>query len=76
MARRRKFDFKFKERLLQYTEENSGEKAVRHFNIDSKRIRYWKKQKGELQLADKGRARLTGSRRKKVSLEVKERLSE
>ncbi|XP_044043446.1 uncharacterized protein LOC122871912 [Siniperca chuatsi] len=76
MAPRRKFDFKFKERVLQYAETHSGEKTARHFNIDTKRIRDWRKQKGELLLADKGRARLTGGGRKKVSLELEERLSE
>lgn len=38
------------------------------FDIDPRRIRYWKKQKDELtRLADKSRARLAGGRRKKVS---------
>ncbi|XP_042291772.1 zinc finger protein 436-like isoform X1 [Thunnus maccoyii] len=76
MALRRKFDVKFKERVLQYAEEHSGEKAAKHFDIDSKRIRYWKKQKNELLLADKRRARLAGGGRKKVSLELERRLSE
>ncbi len=76
MAPRRKFDFEFKERVLQYAEENSGEKTARHFNIDSKRIRYWRKQKEELLSADRGRARLAGGGRKKVSLELEKRLSE
>ncbi|XP_070786398.1 major centromere autoantigen B-like [Enoplosus armatus] len=76
MAPRRRFDFKFKERVLEYAEKHSGEKTARHFNIDTKRIRYWRKQKCELLLADKGRARLTGGGRKKVSLELEERLSE
>lgn len=76
MASRRKFDLEFKERVLQYAEQHSGEKTAKHFNIDSKRIRYWRKQKDELQLADKSRARLTGGGRKKVSLELEKRLSE
>ncbi len=76
MAPRRKFDFEFKEKVLQYAEENSAEKTAKHFNIDSKRIRYWRKQKEELLHADKERARLTGGGRKKVSLELERRLSE
>ncbi len=75
MARRRKFDCKFKERVLQYAEENSAEKAARHFNVDSKRIRYWRKQRGELLLADKSRARLAGGGRKKANLELERKLS-
>ncbi|XP_044028000.1 uncharacterized protein LOC122864529 [Siniperca chuatsi] len=73
---RRKFDFKFKERVLQYAETHSAEKTARHFNIDSKRIRDWRKQRGKLLLADKSRARLTGGGRKKVSLELERRLSQ
>lgn len=76
MAPRRKFDFKFKERVLQYAETHSSEKTAKYFNIDSKRIRDWRKQKDELLLADKGRARLTGGGRKKLSVELEERLSE
>ncbi|XP_042291780.1 zinc finger protein 510-like isoform X2 [Thunnus maccoyii] len=75
MALRRRFDVKFKERVLQYAEEHSGEKAAKHFDIDSKRIRYWKKQKNELLLADKRRARLAGGGRKTSSLELERRLS-
>ena len=33
-------------------EENYGAKAARPFDTDLKRIRYWKKQKRELLLAD------------------------
>ena len=51
-------------------EENYGAKAARPFDTDLKRIRYWKKQKRELLLADKRRARLAGGGRKKVSLEL------
>ncbi|KAM7373728.1 hypothetical protein PAMP_008562 [Pampus punctatissimus] len=76
MAVRRKFDVNFKERVLQYAEENSGEKTARHFDIDPKRIRYWRKQKSELLLADKKRARLAGGGRKKVSAELERLLSE
>lgn len=76
MATRRKFDFKFKERVLQYAEGNSAEETARHFNIDSKRVRYWRKQKEELLLADQGRARVAGGGRKKLSEELEERLSE
>ncbi|XP_037617888.1 uncharacterized protein LOC119483644 [Sebastes umbrosus] len=76
MASRRKFDITFKESVLQYAEENSGEETARHFNIDTKRIRDWRKQKEELLMADRGRARVAGGGRKKVSEELEERLSE
>lgn len=50
---------------------------MRHFDIDPRIIRYWKKQKDELtRLANKSRARLVGGRRKKVSLELETKLPE
>nr|XP_033471765.1 uncharacterized protein LOC117249958 [Epinephelus lanceolatus] len=76
MATRRKFDFNFKETVLKFAEENSVEKTARLFNIDSKRVRDWRKQKEALLLGDHGRARLAGGGRKKVSVELEERLSE
>ncbi|CAJ1082921.1 Pogo transposable element with KRAB domain [Xyrichtys novacula] len=76
MAVRRKFDVEFKEKVLQYAEEHSGEQAARFFNVDPRRVRYWKKQKGELQRADKNKARLDGGGRKKVSVELETRLAE
>lgn len=76
MAPRRKFDFKFKEKVLKYAEENSGEEAARRFDIDPRRIRYWKAQKNELLLANKTRARLAGGGRKKISLELETRLTD
>ncbi|XP_033493159.2 uncharacterized protein LOC117263673 [Epinephelus lanceolatus] len=76
MAVRRKFDLRFKETVLQYAEETSGEQAARFFNIDSKRIRYWRKQRAELRSADEGRARLSRDGRKKLSVELERRLSE
>ncbi|XP_041645374.1 uncharacterized protein LOC121510985 [Cheilinus undulatus] len=76
METRRKFDFKFKETVLQYAEKTSGEQAARFFNIDPKRIRDWRKQRAKLLLADQRRARLTGGGRKKVSLELEKRLSQ
>ena len=72
---RRKFDVKFKEEVLRYAAEQSGEKAAKHFNIDSRQIRYWKKQKNELKAADGKIARITGGR-KKVSEEMETLLSE
>ncbi|KAL7382417.1 hypothetical protein ABVT39_021878 [Epinephelus coioides] len=76
MAVRRKFDLRFKETVLQYAEETSGEQAARFFNIDSKRIRYWRKQRAELRSADEGRARLSRDGRKTLSVELERRLSE
>ena len=76
MAPRRKFEIKFKEKVLQYAEQTSGEEAAKRFDIDPRRIRYWKKQKTELLSSDKERARLTGGGRKKVSVELEGKLSE
>ena len=68
MALRRNFDIQFKEKV--YAEEHSGEKAAKQFDIDPRQIRYWKKQKNELNAAKKTRARLAGGGRKKVSLDM------
>ena len=38
MAPRRKFDIQFKEKVLKFAEEHSGEKAAKQFNIDPKQI--------------------------------------
>uniref|UniRef100_A0A8C6KRG3 HTH CENPB-type domain-containing protein n=1 Tax=Nothobranchius furzeri TaxID=105023 RepID=A0A8C6KRG3_NOTFU len=65
-----KFDLKFKENVLIYAAEHSGEQAAKHFNIDPRRIRYWKKQKMGLAAASKMRARLPGGGRKKISEEL------
>lgn len=75
-AKRRKFDINFKENVLAFAAEHSGEQAAKHFNIDPKIIRYWKKQKLELAAANKKRARLPGAGRKKVSEELDTKLSE
>lgn len=75
-AKRRKFDIKFKENVLEFAAEHSGERAAKHFNIDPRRIRYWKKQKLGLAAANKKRARLPGAGRKKVSEELDTKLSE
>ena len=55
---RQKFDINFKEKVLVYVPENSGEQAASHFGIDPKKRRYWRKQKDELRLADKARSAL------------------
>ena len=73
---RRKFDVKFKEQVLQYAREHSGVKAAKHFNVDPRQIRYWKKQQNELSGAEKSRARLSGGGRKKVSEDLETELIE
>ena len=45
-------------------------------DIDTRRIWYWKKQKNELNAAQKTRARLAGGGRKKVSLDIETSLVE
>ena len=62
--------------MLEYAAEHSGEQAAKHFDVDPKRIRYWKKQKMDLAAANKKRARLSGGGRKKVSEELDTKLSE
>ena len=38
MAPRRKFEIKFKEKVLKYAEEHSGEKAAKQFDNDTRQI--------------------------------------
>uniref|UniRef100_A0AAY5KSE5 HTH CENPB-type domain-containing protein n=1 Tax=Esox lucius TaxID=8010 RepID=A0AAY5KSE5_ESOLU len=59
--------------FVKFAEQNSGEAAARHFSIDLKRVREWRKLKAELQRLseeDNKRARLRGGGRKKVSEEL------
>lgn len=62
--------------MLEYAAEHSGEQAAKHFYIDPKRIRYWKKQRRDLAAANKKRATLPGGGKKKVSEELDTKLSE
>uniref|UniRef100_A0A671XQP1 HTH CENPB-type domain-containing protein n=1 Tax=Sparus aurata TaxID=8175 RepID=A0A671XQP1_SPAAU len=71
--RKQKYDLKFKLSVVKYAEENSGEAAARHFCVDPKRVRDWRKNKKELQRLseeDSKRARLPGGGRKKASEEL------
>ena len=40
--KRRKFDINFKENVLEYAAEHSGEQAAKHFDIDPKRKKFKK----------------------------------
>ena len=73
--RRRSFDIDFKERVLECCGALWGA-SCKHFNIDPKRIQYWKKQKMDLAAANKNRARVSGGGRKKVSEELDTKLAE
>jgi Brinker DNA-binding domain len=46
--KRRSFDLTFKLKVLKYAEQSSGEAAARHFAVEPKSIRIWKKQKSSL----------------------------
>ncbi|KAK0155317.1 Pogo transposable element with KRAB domain [Merluccius polli] len=70
---RKKYDLKFKLSVVKFAEQNSGEAAARHFSVDPKRVREWRKNKSELQHLseeDSKRARLRGRGRKKSSEEL------
>ena len=45
---RRSFSLKFKLDAVKYAEHVSGEAAAKHYKVDPKRIRSWKKQKSKL----------------------------
>ncbi|XP_067283792.1 uncharacterized protein [Pseudorasbora parva] len=72
-TKRKKYDLRFKLTVVKFAEKNSGEAAARHFLVDSKRVREWRKKKAELQRQSKEddkRARLRGGGRKKASEEL------
>ncbi|XP_041959944.1 uncharacterized protein LOC121718798 isoform X2 [Alosa sapidissima] len=70
---RKKYDLAFKLTVVKFAEQNSGEAAARHFSVDPKRVREWRKVKTELERLseeDCKRARLRGGGRKKASEEL------
>ena len=70
---RKKYDLAFKLTVVKFAEQNSGEAAGRHFSIDPKRVREWRKHKAELQRLseeDNKSTRLRVGGRKKVSEEL------
>uniref|UniRef100_A0A672LD51 HTH CENPB-type domain-containing protein n=1 Tax=Sinocyclocheilus grahami TaxID=75366 RepID=A0A672LD51_SINGR len=72
-TKRKKYDLTFKLTVVKFAEQNSGEAAARHFSVDPKRVREWRKNKAELQRLseeDDKRARLRGGGRKKASEEL------
>ncbi|KAL2098760.1 hypothetical protein ACEWY4_005240 [Coilia grayii] len=79
MAPKRKFTVAFKLEVLKYATENSGEQTARHFNIDARQVRAWKKQKNALvdaaKLISPRRARIQGGGRRPVSEEMEATLS-
>uniref|UniRef100_A0A8C1S3M4 Brinker DNA-binding domain-containing protein n=1 Tax=Cyprinus carpio TaxID=7962 RepID=A0A8C1S3M4_CYPCA len=72
-TKRKKYDLTFNLTVVKFAEQNSGEAAARHFSVDPKRVREWRKNKAELQRLseeDDKRARLRGGGRKKASEEL------
>uniref|UniRef100_A0A3B3CJF2 HTH CENPB-type domain-containing protein n=1 Tax=Oryzias melastigma TaxID=30732 RepID=A0A3B3CJF2_ORYME len=71
MGKKRSFDVAFKLRAVAYAHQHSGEESARHFGVDPKRIRDWRKQAGDLEkmAAEKRGAskRLRGGGAKKAS---------
>ncbi|XP_076137522.1 uncharacterized protein LOC143120928 isoform X3 [Alosa pseudoharengus] len=79
MTKRKKYDLAFKLTVVKFAEQNSGEAAARHFSVDPKRVREWRKIKTELERLseeDYKRARLRGGGRKKASEELELAVSE
>uniref|UniRef100_A0A672HC15 HTH CENPB-type domain-containing protein n=1 Tax=Salarias fasciatus TaxID=181472 RepID=A0A672HC15_SALFA len=78
-CRNKKYDLKFKVAVVNYAEQNSGEAAARHFSVDPRRVREWRKNKTALQRlseVDSKRARLRGGGRKKASEELEVNMRE
>ena len=73
-AKRRSFDAAFKLKVVGYAELHSNRAAARHFGVDEKRVREWKKQKNALEALPQKKRRLDGGGRKAALPGVEEEL--
>ena len=79
MAKRKaSYNITFKLKAVKFAEEHSKEGSARHFNVDTKRIREWCKQKDSFteqkKKGNSSRKRLTGAGRKVDDVEMEEEL--
>ena len=57
-VKKRKYDTSFKLEVVEYAEKSSNRGAGRHFNVDEKRVREWRKQKELLQALPPGKQKV------------------
>ena len=72
--RKRSFDASFKLKVIDYAVSQSNRVAARHFGIDEKRVREWKKQRNDLQMLPNKKRRMEGGGRKATLPDVEDEL--
>ena len=62
--KKRSFDSSFKLKVIDYALSHSNRAAARHFGVDEKRVREWKKLRDDLQMLPQKKRRMEGGGRK------------
>ena len=68
LVRRKEAAFKLK--VVEFAEKNSNRGAGRHFGVDEKRVREWRKQKEQLESLPRKKRRMDGGGRKAALPEI------
>ena len=58
--KKRSFDSSFKLKVIDYALSHSNRAAARHFGVDEKRVREWKKLRDDLQMLPQKKRRMEG----------------
>ena len=64
----------FKLKVVEFAEKNSNRGAGRHFGVDEKRVREWRKQKEQLESLPRNKRRMDGGGRKAALTDMEEEL--
>ena len=68
------FDSAFKSKVVEFAERNSSRGAGRHFGVDEKRVREWRKQKQQLESLLGKKRRMDGGGHKASLPEMEEEM--
>ena len=72
--KKRSFDSSFKLKVIDYALNHSNRAAARHFGVDEKRVREWKKLRDDLQMLPQKKRRMEGGGRKATLPDIKDEL--
>ena len=72
VCKKRSHDAAFKLKVIEFAEQNTNRGAARRYGIDEKRVREWKKQKGQLGSLNSKKRRLDGGGRKAALPDMEE----
>ena len=72
--KKRSFDSAFKLKVVEFAEKNSNRCAGKHFGVDEKRVREWRKQKERLESLPRKKRRMDGGGRKAALPDMEEEL--